>query len=404
MEGLMIADTLAAISGFWFLTQAGYYLSLYRSLYAHPTQGLSTDTPPLSVIIVAKDQTEALQAHLPAILTQDYPEFEVIVVHDDAATECDDLLKRLEAEHKHLYHTFIPQSARYISHKKLGIAMGIKAAHHNLFVFTEPDSAPVSDQWLRRIAAHFTPSTDIVLGYSNYTPAARHSSLLLYDRALQQMRSLGMANEGHPYTASGRNMAYRRSLYQSQRGFLAHLDLQRGESEHPRDDRPGKHRAHPGPHLPSVERGEDQLYGHGKVVQGPAPPDSQCRDGHPPALPADQYRIAHQWPDHPESLVDRAVRHSLVTPLDATGLHHAPHEPCLLRAPLSLPPARARLDTSPLERLFQTVPGLPSQRRFHEKIIHSKELHINKLPPNIKKVLIFFGIIEIIRKFRAEKG
>lgn len=231
MEGLMIADTLAAISGFWFLTQAGYYLSLYRSLYAHPTQGLSTDTPSLSVIIVAKDQTEALQAHLPAILTQDYPEFEVIVVHDDAATECDDLLKRLEAEHKHLYHTFIPQSARYISHKKLGIAMGIKAAHHNLFVFTEPDSAPVSDQWLRRIAAHFTPSTDIVLGYSNYTPAARHSSLLLYDRALQQMRSLGMANEGHPYTASGRNMAYRRSLYESQRGFLAHLDLQRGEDD-----------------------------------------------------------------------------------------------------------------------------------------------------------------------------
>jgi hypothetical protein len=40
-----------------------------------------------------------------------------------------------------------------------------------------------------------------------------------------------MANEGHPYTASGRNMAYRRSLYQSQRGFLAHLDLQRGEDD-----------------------------------------------------------------------------------------------------------------------------------------------------------------------------
>jgi glycosyltransferase involved in cell wall biosynthesis len=231
MEGLMISETLAVLSGFWFLTQTGYYLSLYRSLFAHPTQGLSTATPPLSVIIVAKDQTSALQAHLPSILTQDYPEFEVIVVHDDADAECDDLLKRLEAEHKNLYHTFIPQSARYISHKKLGIAMGIKAAHHDVFVFTEPDSSPVSDQWLRRIAAHFTPSTSIVLGYSNYAREDCHSLTMLYDRTLQQMRSLGMANEGHPYTASGRNMAYRRSLYEEQHGFTAHLTLQRGEDD-----------------------------------------------------------------------------------------------------------------------------------------------------------------------------
>jgi glycosyltransferase involved in cell wall biosynthesis len=231
MEGLMISDALAAASGLWFLAQAGYYLGLYRSLYAHPTQGLSTATPPLSVIIVAKDQTEALAAHLPSILTQDYPEFEVIVVHDDAATESDDLLKRLEAEHANLYHTFIPQSARYISHKKLGIAMGIKAAHHDIFVFTEPDSTPVSDQWLRRIAAHFTPTTDIVLGYSGYQPDGSHTLLPRYDRTLQQMRSLGMANEGHPYTASGRNMAYRRSLYKDQRGFTAHLALQRGEDD-----------------------------------------------------------------------------------------------------------------------------------------------------------------------------
>jgi glycosyltransferase involved in cell wall biosynthesis len=231
MEGLMILEILAAVTGIGFLAQAGYYLGLYRSLFAHPTEGLSTATPPLSVIIVAKDQTEALAAHLPSILAQDYPEYEVIVVHDDAATECDDLLKRLEAEHKNLYHTFIPQSARYISHKKLGISMGIKAAHHDVFVFIEPDSAPVSDQWLRRIAAHFTPTTDIVLGYSNYLHESMPSLIPLYDRTLQQMRSLGMANEGHPYTASGRNMAYRRSLYQEQHGFTAHLALQRGEDD-----------------------------------------------------------------------------------------------------------------------------------------------------------------------------
>jgi hypothetical protein len=232
MNEIGIFEALAALAGLGFLAQAGYYLGLYRSLYTHQTDGLSADTPPLSVIVVAKEKTPLLQAHLETILSQDYPRFEVIVVHDQAASDCDDLLKQMEAQHAHLYHTFIPSSARYISHKKLGIAMGIKAAHYDIFVMTEPDSAPLSPQWLRSIAGHFTPHTDIVLGYSNYLP--QHNWTVrraIYDRMIQSMRYLGMAILGHPYSASGRNMAYRRSLYTEQHGFTAHLELKRGEDD-----------------------------------------------------------------------------------------------------------------------------------------------------------------------------
>ena len=48
--------------------------------------------------------------------------------------------------------------------KKLALTLGIKASKHDWLVFTEADCAPVSNQWLRRMARNFTSSTDIVLG------------------------------------------------------------------------------------------------------------------------------------------------------------------------------------------------------------------------------------------------
>lgn len=126
MELFTIDTILPAASGILFITQAIYHLGLYNKLYIHNketvyTTDINAENPPLSVIIVAKDAADELQENLPFILEQDYPEFEVIVIYDRSADDCDDTLKLLEDKYPNLYHTFIPDSARYISHKKLGI-------------------------------------------------------------------------------------------------------------------------------------------------------------------------------------------------------------------------------------------------------------------------------------------
>lgn len=219
-----------------FLTQAIYYLGLYNKIYTHTQKENNAEVnlkhPPLSVIIVAKDAANELKENLPFILEQDYPEFEVIVIYDSAADDCDDVLKLLEDKYPNLYHTFIPDSARYISHKKLGITMGIKASRHDWLVFTESNCRPQSKRWLRQMARNFTPSTEIVLGYSNYEKASGwFNKRITFDTLLNSMRYLGMAISGHPYMGTGRNMAYRKSLYYKQKGFSSHLNLQRGEDD-----------------------------------------------------------------------------------------------------------------------------------------------------------------------------
>ena len=234
MDLTSLNTLLPASAGILFFIQSCYHLGLYRNLYLHSRkEKQDTDTPPLSVILVAKDAASDLQKNLPAILEQDYPDFEVIVIYDQSSDDdCEDVLKLLEDKYPHLHHSFIPDSARYISHKKLGITMGIKASHHEWLVFTEPNCRPSGNQWLRKMARNFTNGTDIVLGYSNYEKTKGwFNRKVTFDTLLNSMRYLGKAVDGHPYTGCGRNLAYRKSLYYEQKGFTSHLNLQRGEDD-----------------------------------------------------------------------------------------------------------------------------------------------------------------------------
>ena len=120
MDLTSLNTLLPASAGILFFIQSSYYLGLYRNLYLHSKKEKEEkDTPPLSVILVAKDAASDLQKNLPSILEQDYPEYEVIVIYDQSSDdECEDVLKLLESKYPHLHHSFIPDSARYISHKK----------------------------------------------------------------------------------------------------------------------------------------------------------------------------------------------------------------------------------------------------------------------------------------------
>lgn len=229
-----INTLLPASAGILFMIQSAYYMGLYRKLHVHSKKAKEeTETPPLSVILVAKDAASDLQKNLPPILEQEYPDYEVIVIYDQSSDDgCEDVLKLLQDKYPHLHYSFIPNSARYISHKKLGITMGIKASHHEWLVFTEPNCRPSSNQWLRKMARNFTHGTDIVLGYSNYEKAKGwFNRKVTFDTLLNSMRFLGSAINGHPYMGCGRNLAYRKSLYYEQKGFTSHLNLQRGEDD-----------------------------------------------------------------------------------------------------------------------------------------------------------------------------
>lgn len=229
---------LLAATGTLLIIQALYYFCLYNRIHLRSRAvkrnnvHFSQELPPVSVIICAREESENLRRNLTAVLEQDYPQFEVIVINDGATDESEDYLTVLEDKYPHLYHSFVPDSSRYISRKKLAVTLGIKASKYDWLVFTEANCQPQSNQWLRLLARNFTPHTQVVLGYSGYERGKGWlHKRVAFDNLFTSMRYLGFALAGSPYMGIGRNLAYRKELFYREKGFSAHLNLQRGDDD-----------------------------------------------------------------------------------------------------------------------------------------------------------------------------
>ena len=241
MEAFTLDSTeiiVLATAGGLFLIQIIYYLCLYNRIHARSRAVKQGDThftqelPPISVIICAREESENLRRNLGAVLEQDYPLFEVIVINDGNTDESEDYLTILEEKYPHLYHSFVPDSSRYISRKKLAVTLGIKASKYEWLVFTNANCMPQSNQWLRLMARNFTSRTQVVLGYSGYERGKGWlHKRVAFDNLFTSMRYLGFALAGSPYMGIGRNLAYRKELFYQQKGFSAHLNLQRGDDD-----------------------------------------------------------------------------------------------------------------------------------------------------------------------------
>ena len=92
---------LLAATGTLFIIQALYYFCLYNRIHMRSRAvkrdnvHFSQELPPVSVIICAREESENLRRNLAAVLEQDYPQFEVIVINDGDTDESEDYLTLL---------------------------------------------------------------------------------------------------------------------------------------------------------------------------------------------------------------------------------------------------------------------------------------------------------------------
>lgn len=241
MEKLLVFNDieiyLGAAAGALFIIQLLYYMLCYakplrarKKAQAQPVS--DSPAPPVSVIVYAKNESENLSRLLPSILEQTYPDFEVIVVNDGSTDESDNVLKSFEQQYKHLYHTYIPEDVKYLSRKKLALTVGIKAAKHDILLFTEANCRPLSDRWIERMARNFTPGTDVVLGFGAYERKKGFlNRIASYDNLMTGLQYLSSALNKHPYMGSGKNLAYRKDLFFQHKGFYKSLNLHAGEDD-----------------------------------------------------------------------------------------------------------------------------------------------------------------------------
>ncbi len=215
------------------IIQVVYYWAIYGKIafFRQKNEFVRSDQP-VSVIVCARDEYYNLKENLPLLLTQDYSNYEVVVVNHGSEDDTQYLLRDLSEEYPNLKIVNIPQDLNFFTGKKFPLSIGIKSAKHDVLLFTDADCIPRSNQWVRRMAANFTEGTEIVIGYGTYRKSNSLLNLLIrFDTLRIAMNYLGFARVGMPYMGVGRNMAYRKSLFYNQNGFISHYRIQSGDDD-----------------------------------------------------------------------------------------------------------------------------------------------------------------------------
>lgn len=123
--------------------------------------------PAFSIVLAVHDQASAIAENLPTLLTQQYEDYEVIVVDESSADNTADILKQLKATHSHLYTTFLPKYQFQNNKQRLAFTIGVKAAKKGWIIFADIDSLPSSEQWLQELSDFAMKPTILLLGYIN---------------------------------------------------------------------------------------------------------------------------------------------------------------------------------------------------------------------------------------------
>lgn len=183
--------------------------------------------PPISVVIAARNEESNIGKCLQSMIRQNYPSehFEIIVVDDRSTDGTAAIVTNFQLAHPSVRLVGIDKVSSNLPPKKNALNEGILQSRFDLLAFTDADCVAPQD-WLSCLAREFTQDVGVVAGYSpmeQYFPGtlfARWGDSFV--RYLEVKNSIGAAAATGlraSYLCTGRNLAYRKSVFNEVGGF-----------------------------------------------------------------------------------------------------------------------------------------------------------------------------------------
>ena len=228
-QGIALMAVILAL----LIVQIYYYSIRYRRVprYSNNTlpERLAQD-PPVSVVMVTQEDIEFLEERLPIYLTQDYENYEVVLVYVGNNEDFSILLSQMRLKYPRLKITNIKQNTRFPISNKQALNFGIRAAAFDHILLSTSDTIVTSERWVRLMAKGFTRG-DVVLGYCGVELRSGFvGRLMRTQRMVESMMWLSSAVSGKPYRGVRNTLGLNRELYLSVKGFN-HLNMNMGEDD-----------------------------------------------------------------------------------------------------------------------------------------------------------------------------
>jgi len=221
----MIIDILLLLAAaFYLLVHFGLLEGLKRLDYSR-----TSEQPFVSVIVAARNEEINIPELLKCLMHQTYKQCEIIIVNDRSNDGTAERIADFQKNYSHIRLITIAHLSDDMPAKKNALRTAIEASKGEILCFTDADCFP-PPRWIEELVNSFQPDVGLVAGYSPYrmpgqdTSRAGSSSRVLFKfiayeefrAALWAASSIGW-NLG--WLCTGRNLAYRRTVYDELHGF-----------------------------------------------------------------------------------------------------------------------------------------------------------------------------------------
>ena len=184
----------------------------------------------ISLIIAFKNEAKNLPRLFNALQKLNYPvsDFEIILIDDSSTDNSPTLAKKFTERQKNA--RLVSAKDKKMPGKKGALQIGIDVAKYEYLALTDADCEPESD-WLKNISDAFDRA-DFLFGAAPlvFTDSLA-SKFAAYESGQNQTLNFGAMKFGLPVSATGRNIAFKKSVYEKTGGYANTLERLSGDDD-----------------------------------------------------------------------------------------------------------------------------------------------------------------------------
>ena len=186
--------------------------------------------PFVSVVVAARNEERTIEPLLASLLDQSYPHYEIIIVDDRSTDSTSAVVAAHQKSDSRLKLVTVASNSSDLPPKKNALTKGIRSSCGEILLFTDADCIP-SKNWIAALVSQFDDTVGVVAGYSPYD-----ANLIVSGRSGKPLQnflhrfvrgeefkgaiwSAGSIGLNRAWLCTGRNLAYRRRVFDEVGGF-----------------------------------------------------------------------------------------------------------------------------------------------------------------------------------------
>ncbi|MFY7810931.1 MAG: glycosyltransferase [Flavobacterium sp.] len=188
---------------------------------------------PVSVVICAKNEEKNIANLIEILLNQNYTNYEILIIDDASSDKTSEIIESYQKSNSKIKLVKVENNEAFWGNKKWALTLGIKATKYENLLFTDADCKPINENWIKEMTKNFQNEKTIILGYSPYLKIKNSwlNKLIRFETLFTALQYFSWAKIGKPYMGVGRNIAYKKSEFFNQNGFVNHMKVYSGDDD-----------------------------------------------------------------------------------------------------------------------------------------------------------------------------